>query len=971
MIPDYNRLFGTRSMSLLTSRLRSDDIRGPSFNGSSMHPSLNRRFTGLSDFESTLSTFSTNLERGDSFETLAKFYLDYFQLTYQSEDSHFPRVDGSSFPDAWVGELGLGNRDLGIDGIYRRSDDKLVAVQVKFRSNQEKLTYSELATFWAESENAHLRMVFTNVLEITDVAKRRRGHLLVSREQLDSLDEDFWQSFEAFCAESPLPPKTLKSPRPYQELALDRILMGFAKNDRGKLIAACGIGKTLIGLWATESLDAKNVLFLAPNLQLIRQTLNEWAAQTKEPFEYLAVCSDGTISSDLDEISDALAGQDIDVTTDPLVILKFLARTSNRRKVVFSTYQSLPSIAQAFQLSPSSPFDFAVFDEAHKTTGLDSDTGFGYGLNDDRIPIRKRLFLTATEKLFSPRVQAAAADQNRVVFSMDDPEVYGPTFHRLSFSQAIREGIISDYRIIVAIIAGQELRDIISQNTMIVNTDDNESTAAQRTNLIVNQAILKKVILETGAEKLVSYHSSVRDARAFASGISSSEMFNGLDVDAYSVDGSMPSSRRSKIIREFESSKTAVLTNARCLVEGVDIPIIDGVFFAAPKSSLIDIVQAVGRALRKPINDKSNKIAAVVVPVVLDPTSDAIDVGSSNFDRLYNVIQALRDQDEGIADQVDQINMQVATRGGPSNRSLGNILQLLIPAGVSLTQLEDALTLRIAEVNGSQTGSLIPASLLGAGERGSSRTRNFRTMGDYTPSKFQESLINPTLERFSGPDVIVPRSALKVNNNNVGHSEKLGLIETIDGSQARLTPLGKLYLEQGISFNDLFKNQLFKYRDRKIDGSLVFPYRTFARTMQLAGPIEYLDFLYGIYPIDATQNENAAVSEAVDRINKLRALNLIPKVANEKSRLEILDLLTESTSIPMTYNDVWTDRTTTYNQFRYFRRHLELFGDVFADDANVFSIKDEGLVKLDEYLDETSSILGDDVYGSALWISDK
>lgn len=932
-----------------------------------MHKSLIRPFLSFRDFEEALSALDQNLDRGDGFEALAKFYLEFHSQTYLLEESHFPRVDGAPFPDRWVTELGLGSRDLGIDGIYRRSDDELVAVQVKYRSNQDRLRYSELATFWSESESAKFRMVFTNAVEVTDVATRRRGHLLVSREQLDSLDDEFWMSFHFYCRGEATPPRLKKAPRDYQLRAIDDIVQGFSSNDRGKLIAACGIGKTLIGLWTLERLNSRSILFMAPNLQLIRQTLNEWASQASEPFTYLAVCSDQTIDSGVDEISDAVTGTDIATTTDPIEIAEFLRVRTKKRKIIFSTYQSLDAIALATRLVQYEEFDLALFDEAHKTTGIDSDSGFGLGLVDDKINIGKRLFLTATERLISPRLQAAAADHDRVVFSMDDPSLYGVTFHRLSFSQAISEGIISDYRIVVAVMAGSELKSILDSYNFILDTDDEDQRSVKTTS-VINQSVLKKVLKETGAQKLVSYHRSVREARSFAEAINTDEDFESIGAKGFSVDGSMSSSKRSQVIKSFEQTETGVLTNARCLVEGVDIPIIDGVFFASPKNSLIDIVQAVGRALRKPYGPENKKIAAIVVPVVLDAQSEEIDVSSTSFDRLYNLIQALRDQDQGIADEIDQLNLQVSTGGTRTRSGLGNILRLIVPTGVSISEIEKALELRIAAVNGNNSGSVIPASRLGAGQRESSRDRKLRTIGDYTPAKYKESLVDPTIARFIDSENSLPRNAIKVNNNNVGHCEKLGVIVNEGANQFRLTNLGRKYQDGRIPFEDLFKNQLLLYKDLSTQNSEVFSYRIFIEFMLKVKTVSYLEFLYGIYSTDVSAGTELAVVQGVERVNALRSLAISPEVANEKSKNEILRKLEDATGLTMDFNDVWTDRTTTFNQFRYFRRHLELFDQIFFDDRNIFKFRENGEIKAREILEKSSLLLKDLSYGDTWWL---
>lgn len=932
-----------------------------------MLDALKRRFSSWSDFEEALKTLANATQTGDGLETLASFYLQYFRLTYQSEESVFPRVDKKPFPEGWKRELNLGDRDLGIDGIYRRTDDELVAVQVKFRSAQEKLTYSDLATFWSESEYAHLRMVFTNASDVTEVAQRRRGHLLVSKEQLVELDDDFWASFFEFCNSGKTVRPKHKLPRDYQESALVDIQFGFKNNSRGKLIAACGIGKTLIGLWAVERLQARSVLFMAPNLQLIRQTLNEWASQTSEPFVYLAVCSDQTVSSELDELSDALAGTDIPITTSPAEIARFLGLQTSSRKIIFSTYQSLQMVMAAQALSDSEPFDIGIFDEAHKTAGLDSDTGFGAGLSDSTIAIKKRLFMTATERLYSPRLQSAVSELDRKVFSMDNPELYGPIFHRLSFSKAIQAGIISDYRVVVAILAGSELRNLLAKSQRLIDTNSDSDNALDKS-LVVNQVVLRKVFEETGVKKIVSYHRSVRDAKVFAQILNEDPRSDDSDIKGFSIDGGMASSKRAETIRNFELADSAVLSNARCLVEGVDIPVIDGVMFASPKNSLIDIVQAVGRALRKPYNSSEERLAAVVVPIILDPDTEEIDVSSSDFDRLYNVIQALRDQDEGIADQIDQLNLEVATGRSRSGRGLSKILHLIVPASVDVDQLESALELRIAEANGNTTGTLTSASRLGSGQRGSGRNRLLRTMGDYTPSKFESSLVRPTLDLFPDLEALLPPATIKINNNNVAHSQRLGVIKSLDTLSFELTSVGKKLKSREVEFNDVFRNQMLLFAEKAEGLRAIYPYRSFIDFMIQVEQVSYLDFLYGIYAVERQDDGELDIAGSIERVEKIRSLGLLTQVANEKSKKEIFEQLSSSSGVTLNFNDVWTDRTTTYNQFRYFRRHLELFENVFIDVNNVFKFREAGQQKAKELLATSGREVNFLDYGNSWWV---
>jgi len=314
-----------------------------------VHDIYQTRFSEWLELEAAIVDIADPLHRGDAFEELASFYFRYFALTYEMKSIYFQRVDKRPFPANLIERLGLGNRDLGIDGLYVKSDDSVVAIQVKWRTSRESLTYGELATFWSEAEQADYRLVFTNAAAISDVSVRRRGHLQVAREQLETLDSDFFGALHEFVRSARVMRPPRKIPRPYQSKALDEVAKGLDKHDRGKLIAACGIGKTLIALWLCEDVSATRILFVAPNLQLIRQTLKEWSEQSQGPFRFIAVCSDVTVVSDIDdEISNATYGSDVPITTNAEVVAEFLESFDDDAvQIVFSTYQSMNVVADA------------------------------------------------------------------------------------------------------------------------------------------------------------------------------------------------------------------------------------------------------------------------------------------------------------------------------------------------------------------------------------------------------------------------------------------------------------------------------------------------------------------------------------------------------------------------------------------------------------------------------------------------
>jgi len=578
--------------------------------------------------------------------------------------------------------------------------------------------------------------------------------------------------------------------------------------------------------------------------------------------------------------------------------------------------------------------------------------------------------MTATERLFSPRLQRSAKEAERLIFSMDNLQVYGPTLYRLTFSQAIEEGIISDYRVVVALLSGVELQRLIREHRLVIDpTDEERVDQVVRTSQIFNYTLLQKVVQSLGVKKLVSYHSRVSEAKSFAQTINerSGDGDGDSPIKGLSVSGAMSSSQRHSTIRTFEKANLAALSNARCLIEGVDIPIIDAVFFATPKRSLVDIVQAVGRALRKPYGPKAEKLAYVIIPIVTTQPNDDLDFSSSEFDRLFDVVQALRDQDDRIADQIDTLNLELSKGRPPPGGSRPPPVMLIVPGLLDVQELERALSFRIAEVNSRPTGVRFVAGELGRGERGSSIPRLLRTMGDYTVTKYHESLVDPTLALMK-PDRLYERKAIRINNNNVAHSEKLGVISGGRGDGFAITEIGRMYLEGERSFSEVFRNQMLLFRDSQAPVPAFYPYRLVAQVLLELGSMNFFEFLYGVYALDTQIPLEQALAESIQRGLFVRSLGIKPEVANETSRKEILKELTEVTEIKFKYNDVWTDRTTTGNQFRYFGRHLELFEDVFER----FDFKQLRLVrggrKMRQHLNQSQAVLGEELYGRAWWL---
>ena len=928
-----------------------------------------KKYKSWKQLERDIESLPTNKAKGDVFEEFVYFYFLYHDALYQIAKLHCPVALKGTFPLDVLKKLRLEKKDHGVDGVYITHLGQWIAFQAKFRSGRQSLTYDELSTFWTEAEYADGRLIISNTKSLPQLASKKAGHTAILCDVLDALDDRFFIALHNYAKnKTAKASREIKTPRSYQATILEDLQAGLATNPRGKLIAACGIGKTLLALWLVERRNDSAILFLAPSLQLIRQTLGEWASEASQPFEYLCVCSDQSVDLE-DETQLATSEIDIPVTTDSYTIRNFLKGSFSGRRIIFSTYQSVPVIASAISGTSFSGFDITFYDEAHRTAGVSGSNLFALAIQDSNIPSRSRLFMTATERIVKARIRDVAEGMNQVVFSMDDEDRYGKTLHRLSFGNAINQGIVSDYRIVFAGIATSELNASIKNNRYVapdsINSSESPVDLAQS---LYRRVLLKRCFAELDIRKVITFHNKITEARSFANTFQtdlSTSVIGTLSVSH--VNGTMTSAERSEYISQFEAADYGVLTNVRCLTEGVDIPLIDGVFFANPRGSLIDIVQAVGRALRKPFGS-TGKIAYIIIPVLIDEQNDKQLTGDS-FDTLFNVIQALRDQDETLAEWIDHINLGVVTGRSHAGQSIGK-LKVIVPPSFDIDALESALLLKIAEVNKDPTGHIGIGSKLGKHQRKSTYTRVYKTLCDYTPDKLNAGLVVPTLDRIKDVKSVLQSSEIRVNNNNVSHCERLGVLKKLTSKTYRMTPLGIKLKEGKIDFLDLFINQmlLFSYDTGK---GRFYPYREAFRFMKEMRQLGFADFVYGIYSLQVDPDKGVLLQDAIDCAKYIQDHFPNIEVTSEANKQQVLEALNELHPTGFPYNDVWTDRTTTGNQYRYLIRHLEQFDEIFEFRNKRLILKPNGENLVDKYLDLTEPMLGDASYGTAWWINSR
>ena len=599
-------------------------------------------------------------KRGKQFELFVRWFL-------KNEPEWSTQVDQVWLWDEWPKRWGA---DCGIDLVFRHKNGEIWAVQAKCYSPEHTITKHDVDKFISESSRPGIdkRLLIATTDKIGANAKQ------VCDAQDKAVVRYLLDNFEGAAVDYPAKIEDLHSgkrkdppePRPHQLIAIDAVTHNFKDSDRGQLIMACGTGKTYTTLWIKESLKSRHTLVLLPSLSLLSQTLKEWTFAAKDSFDVLCVCSDqtvGTSKRNEDEIMHSVSDLAFPVTSNTESIKEFLQ--GDGHKVIFSTYQSSPLIAEAQKDQATPAFDLVIADEAHRCTGKTSGD-FATILDGKSIRAAKRLFATATPRTYTTIVKKAAEDRGIEVVGMDDEAVFGKVLYSLPFGEAIRQELLTDYRVVIVGVDDPMIASWIENREIVIAggiEKDAESLAAQ--------IGLLKAIKDYDLRRVISFHSRVSRAEAFSQEIHevakwvTPEHRPSGDLWSDFVSGEMVTSkRRQKLdhLKELGDNERGLLTNARCLSEGVDVPSLDGVTFIDPKNSQIDIIQAVGRAIRLSGN---KKYGTIVLPVFIAQGEDAISsIEASNFKPIWDVLNALKAHDEELAQQLDATRTELGRKPG-------------------------------------------------------------------------------------------------------------------------------------------------------------------------------------------------------------------------------------------------------------------------------------------------------------------
>jgi superfamily II DNA or RNA helicase len=636
--------------------------------------------TSLERLERQILAISGDRAQGDAWEKALKGWIN--------AGGH-PELTKAWMWGEWPGKLKAGLKgDKGVDLVAETRDKQLVAIQVKFRRDpKDPVTAPEVQKLVGSYRKYFaLFALASNAWSATRGVSEAVGDedaMLILREQLLESSYD-WAAKKSI-------KRTKFTPFPFQKVAAENVRKALAKGGRAQIVMACGTGKTVTMLLAAEALDAQRVLVLAPTLLLVKQLRDEWISKRRPDREWasLAVCSDIGDGMDASEIAPAEFGAP--PTTNPDEIAAFLKKPG--RRVVFGTYASSDRIAKAQKKAGVPAFDLAVADEAHRIAGVvgakdKSERSHRVMLEEKEIKAVRRLFATATPRITGSK---KTRDGDEILIeSMDDESRFGKVAHSVTFQEAVKLKRLVPYKLVVTIVTNDEVADAV-QNRRFIDINGKPYAADE----VATAIAIRRAYKELGISKIISYHSRVAGAKSFADLITKVPGRGTSPVTEH-VAGSMPVNDRKQVLNRLAAATEPYLvTNARCLTEGIDVPALDAVAFADPRKSQVDIVQAVGRAMRKPMGKSKKTTGYIILPVYLtkkelkDPETA---VEGSAFEPVLQVLRALKDHDPFMARFMAKILVAKGKKPHQKAGGIGEILEVSIG-----DELDKALARRLLE----------------------------------------------------------------------------------------------------------------------------------------------------------------------------------------------------------------------------------------------------------------------------------
>ena len=660
----------------------------------------------------------TEREKGSDFEKLMKLWF----LT----DPRYSDLEKVWLWEEFPCRKDFGGKDLGIDLVARTEYGDYWAIQCKCYAEDAQIDKGAVDSFLANASRTFTdpetfqTKEFSNLIWV-QTSRKRWG--VNAEEAIQGLSKPFnrislydleisvvdWDKLKKglYGDKAKLPGK---QPKPHQLIAMSKAYEYFVTkgNDRGKLIMACGTGKTYTSLKIMEQMTTQDsfVLFLVPSIALLGQTLNAWMADKTDDMRAICVCSDPKVTREMRDADDedaSVVDLAVPATTDTRKILRQLKKydKEQNRTVIFSTYQSIDVVKEAIDLYKRD-VDLIICDEAHRTTGAilkdKAESNFTKVHSNAFIKADKRLYMTATPRLYSANVKVKAKENENidVLCSMDDEQIYGQEFHRLSFNDAVSQGLLADYKVLVLTVSEEDIPETIRTNIKEkynrakekerlseLNFDDatkligcinglskrirgDEGITKEQDPMIMRRAVAfcqtinpSKKNPSFASTSLAKYFGQM--SQEYKSTLSEDDYKEVVNVKARHIDGSMDANTRNELVAWLKQeaddpNECRVLCNVRCLSEGVDVPALDAVLFLSPRNSEVEVVQSVGRVMR---TFQGKKYGYIIIPVIVpnDVKPEEALNDNERFKVVWDILNALRSHDENFNAHVNQINL--------------------------------------------------------------------------------------------------------------------------------------------------------------------------------------------------------------------------------------------------------------------------------------------------------------------------
>ena len=660
----------------------------------------------------------TEREKGSDFEKLMKLWF----LT----DPRYSDLEKVWLWEEFPCRKDFGGKDLGIDLVARTEYGDYWAIQCKCYAEDAQIDKGAVDSFLANASRTFTdpetfqTKEFSNLIWV-QTSRKRWG--VNAEEAIQGLSKPFnrislydleisvvdWDKLKKglYGEKAKLPGK---QPKPHQLIAMSKAYEYFVTKgkDRGKLIMACGTGKTYTSLKIMEQMTTQDsfVIFLVPSIALLGQTLNAWMADKTDDMRAICVCSDPKVTREMRDADDedaSVVDLAVPATTDTRKILRQLKKydKEQNRTVIFSTYQSIDVVKEAIDLYKRD-VDLIICDEAHRTTGAilkdKAESNFTKVHSNAFIKADKRLYMTATPRLYSANVKVKAKENENidVLCSMDDEQIYGQEFHRLSFNDAVSQGLLADYKVLVLTVSEEDIPETIRTNIKEkynrakeierlseLNFDDatkligcinglskrikgDDGVTKEQDPMIMRRAVAfcqtinpSKKNPSFASTSLAKYFGQM--SQEYKSTLSEDDYKEVVNVKARHIDGSMDANTRNELVAWLKQeaddpNECRVLCNVRCLSEGVDVPALDAVLFLSPRNSEVEVVQSVGRVMR---TFQGKKYGYIIIPVIVPNDVKPEDALNDNerFKVVWDILNALRSHDENFNAHVNQINL--------------------------------------------------------------------------------------------------------------------------------------------------------------------------------------------------------------------------------------------------------------------------------------------------------------------------